>query len=343
MTSEELQDVLRCPLDGGELEPSSRELRCADGHRYPIVEGTPVMLHETMGATIELARASLGRARGGPGDPRAPELHLESVGVSEEQKELAATRARRGQLDIDPVVDVLVAATNGALYRGCVGRLARYPIPRLRWDVAPGRLLDLGCSWGRWSVAAARLGHSVVGLDPSLGAVLAARRVCGQLGVEARFVVGDARFLPFAPGSFDRVHSYSVLQHLSERDVRQVVLAVARVLRRGGASHIQMANGAGLRSLQHQLRRGFREARDFEVRYRSLAALQALFGEAIGPTTVSVDGFFGLGVQPTDLDLLGRRGKGLVAASELLRRLSARFPALVQVADSVYLTSFREG
>ena len=41
---------------------------------------------------------------------------------------------------------------------------------------AGSRLLDLGSSWGRWSIAAARKGYSVVGLDPSLGAVLAARR-----------------------------------------------------------------------------------------------------------------------------------------------------------------------
>ena len=37
------------------------------------------------------------------------------------------------------------------------------------------RLLDIGCSWGRWSLAAAARGYDAVGIDPSLGAIMAAR------------------------------------------------------------------------------------------------------------------------------------------------------------------------
>ena len=59
-----------------------------------------------------------------------------------------------------------------------------------------------------------------MGIDPSLDAVLAARRVSRQLGVEASFVVGDARFLPFANDSFDTVFCYSVLQHFSKENAK---------------------------------------------------------------------------------------------------------------------------
>ena len=63
----------------------------------------------------------------------------------------------------------------------------------------------------------------MVGIDPSLKGVLAARRVSRQLGVEGHFLVADGRFLPFAPRLLSRVFSYSVLQHLSKDNV-QIVL-----------------------------------------------------------------------------------------------------------------------
>ena len=90
-------------------------------------------------------------------------------------------------------------ATNGLLYRHLVGKLTRAPIPILSLPEGAGRiLLDVGCSWGRWSIAGAQQGYLAVGIDPSLGAVLAAKRLAGRFGLQAAFVVGDATALPFA-------------------------------------------------------------------------------------------------------------------------------------------------
>ena len=50
--------------------------------------------------------------------------------------------------------------------------------------------------------------------------MLAARRICRELGVDVQFVVGDARHLPFANSVFDITFSYSVLQHFPKEDVR---------------------------------------------------------------------------------------------------------------------------
>jgi ubiquinone/menaquinone biosynthesis C-methylase UbiE len=106
-------------------------------------------------------------------------------------------------------------------------------------------LLDLGCGWGRWTLTAAQHGYRVIGLDWSLGAVMAARRVAEQLGVEASFVVGDVRCLPLADASCDAVFSYSVFQHLSRRDAFEAVDEVARVLRPRGVSRIELASAGG--------------------------------------------------------------------------------------------------
>ena len=111
-------------------------------------------------------------------------------------------------MSIDPLVAKYLVKTHGNLYRGV--HLTRYPIPAFPLR-GPGRLLDIGSNWGRWTVAAARAGFTATGIDPKAKAIDAARRVAEQLGVEAEYVVGDARALPFEDGSFDAVHSYSVL------------------------------------------------------------------------------------------------------------------------------------
>src|SRR2546421_318531 len=115
---------LVCPRDHQVLREVDSQLVCPAAHRYPVVDGVPVML---------------------------------------------------------------------------LGELDSYPIPELRLPAGDGRrLIDVGCSWGRWSIAAARKGYRVVGIDPSLGAIIAARRVSESLGLPIRYVVGDARYLPFS-------------------------------------------------------------------------------------------------------------------------------------------------
>jgi len=132
--------------------------------------------------TIGIARASIERAQGGTGiiDQRAPEYYLESLGISDEEKKRLVELVTKRLGKIDPAVSMLIGATSGSAYAHILGdaSLGDYPIPKIQMPPSNGReLLDIGCSWGRWSISAARAGYSVVGLDPSLGAVMAARRV----------------------------------------------------------------------------------------------------------------------------------------------------------------------
>jgi SAM-dependent methyltransferase len=219
-----------------------------------------------------------------------------------------------------------------------------YPIPDLRLPPGEGRVfLEVGCNWGRWCVSAARRGYSVVGVDPSLDAIRAARHVAEQLGVDATYLVADARHLPFADASFDVVFSYSVFQHFAKDDALASFAEIGRVLQPGGRSLVQMANVWGARSLVNQAReRRFREPRDlFDVRYWSPRELRDAFARAVGPTELAVDGFLTLNPQPADLALLPRRYRALVRTSEALRRLSERVRPLTYAADSLYVRSER--
>jgi SAM-dependent methyltransferase/uncharacterized protein YbaR (Trm112 family) len=327
---------LRCPLDHGALRRDGDELRCSHEHAFPIVDGVPVMLCDDDDQTLWVTQASLEAARHAHERPSS-DLFVDTLGVTPAERAKILTLPRE---PIDPVVSMIIPATSGHLYVGRQGRFASYPIPELRLPDGQGKLfLEVGCNWGRWCVAAARKGYRVIGVDPSLGAVLAAKRVAAQLGVTADFVVADARRLPFEPQLFDVAFSYSVLQHFSRDNVGIALEQIARVLKPGGRSLVQMPNRLGIRCLYHQARRRFEEAQGFDVRYWRLADLESLFGRLLGPSTISVDGFFGLGIQSTDIEHMAPAHRLICHLSDALRRTSEHLPALVRVADSVYVTS----
>jgi SAM-dependent methyltransferase len=109
---------------------------------------------------------------------------------------------------------------------------------------AHGPVLELGCGTGRLSVPLARSGVHLVGIDRSAGMlarVAHARRVLQarrRRRARGRLVVvrGDIRALPFEPGTFAMaIAPYGVLQSLlRERDLRETIDAVQRVLKPGG-------------------------------------------------------------------------------------------------------------
>lgn len=61
-----------------------------------------------------------------------------------------------------------------------------------------GRVLDLGCGRGNWSVTLAKRGWEVTGVDLVPRALQAARRRSREAGVEARFLQGDITALRVA-------------------------------------------------------------------------------------------------------------------------------------------------
>jgi SAM-dependent methyltransferase/uncharacterized protein YbaR (Trm112 family) len=334
-------DNLTCPIDRTALRDDRGDLACAGGHRFPVEDGVPVMLREDVPQTISLADASLRRAKGQLRDERAPDLYLESLGISEDEKRGVLELAAHGA-GIDPVIAYLVAATNGLTYKHLIGGLTSYPIPEISLPAGHGRrLLDIGCSWGRWSVAAARKGYQAIGIDPSLGAVMAARRLARRLGIDNRYVVADARYLPFPDRSFDATYSYSVLQHMAPDDASAAIAEMGRVLSRGGVARVQMPTRFGIRCLYHQARRGFRQPAGFEVRYWTIPALRTVFGNAIGPAAVDVDCYFGIGLQASDVALLPPRMRRVVRASERLKQASRSLRPLVWAADSVFVEAVR--
>lgn len=308
-------DVLWCPKHDAGVRCADGRLVCDAEHEIPIENGVPVFTAQP---------------RREPKPLNMPPL---------------PTRTQPGA--VDEFVDDWIVNTNGNLYWRVRGRLPRYPIPT--WPARPadgsgGTLVDIGCSWGRWTIAAARAGYTTWGIDVHIDALWAAHRVAEELQVDSDFACCDAVGLPFRPGSIDFVFSYSVLQHLEKDTVRTVLKGIARILRPGGTCLVQLPNAFGAMSFLRQMRRGFREAAPgtFEMRYWKRNEIEQAFREAgFGEVHFGPEGFLLQNTQRDDSDLLSRAGAMAMRASRALRDSANRVPGLARVADSLWVEAIK--
>lgn len=112
-------------------------------------------------------------------------------------------------------------------------RLEEPVLKRLLGPVTGLRLLDAGCGTGRHAVELARRGAEVVGVDFSSGMLGRAIARAEKEGVTAELLAHDlAKPLPFLDGSFDRVISCLVLEHVKNLDA--FFAELGRVCRPGG-------------------------------------------------------------------------------------------------------------
>jgi SAM-dependent methyltransferase len=103
------------------------------------------------------------------------------------------------------------------------------------------RALDHGCGVGRLTVPLTRRFSNVVALDVSPSMLAEAGSNAKQLGAtNARFALADNE-LSNAPGEFDFVNSYMVLQHIRVRRGLRVLSGLMEKVRPGGGFHVHLS------------------------------------------------------------------------------------------------------
>ena len=101
--------------------------------------------------------------------------------------------------------------------------------------LTPGhRILDVACGGGRHSIALAKRGAVVTGIDLGPAAIHAARRRAKHAGVHVEWLHGDLRHLPF-DNVFDVVtFIFGCFTEMPRRDAEAMLQRIGRSLRRGG-------------------------------------------------------------------------------------------------------------
>jgi SAM-dependent methyltransferase len=103
---------------------------------------------------------------------------------------------------------------------------------RLAGPLAGLRVLDVGCGDGAYSLAAARRGAQVVGVDASRPMLTAARVRANEALLRVEFEHADAAALPFEEGRFDVALAVTVLCFVP--DPAAALREMSRVLAPGG-------------------------------------------------------------------------------------------------------------
>jgi len=108
-----------------------------------------------------------------------------------------------------------------------------------------GRLLDVGCGWGRIILPVAN-NVDAIALDISTSMLRLATIHAKQLHLELSAVVGDAAHLPFREETMNVLISYLVFQHLAKTTLNQALCETARVLKPNGTLFAYIPNKFGL-------------------------------------------------------------------------------------------------
>ncbi len=107
-------------------------------------------------------------------------------------------------------------------------------------DVAGKDVLEFGCGAAQWSVALARRGARMTGLDLSDEQLRHARALASREGVSVTLVQGSAEDTPFPDASFDVV--FCDHGAMTFADPQKAVPEAARLLRPGGLFAFNMAS-----------------------------------------------------------------------------------------------------
>jgi ubiquinone/menaquinone biosynthesis C-methylase UbiE len=110
-------------------------------------------------------------------------------------------------------------------------------------DLKPGRILDMGCGTGRWTLAMSSIFDEVVGIDLNRDRIRLANYVVERLGLEnVKFEERSILGLPYEDTSFDSIVCYGVV--VASDILEDALREMFRVLKPSGVAYVTL-NGGG--------------------------------------------------------------------------------------------------
>ena len=117
-------------------------------------------------------------------------------------------------------------------------RLSRDPLVRAPFEGL--RFLDIGCGGGLLTEPMARLGATIIGVDPSEKNIKTASVHAGEMGLAIDYRAGTAEDLAAAGEKFDVILNMEVIEHVT--DPRAFTATCASMLKPGGLMFVATLN-----------------------------------------------------------------------------------------------------
>lgn len=252
-------------------------------------------------------------------------------------------------------IEKILIGTNGLLYAN-IKNLKKYPIAKIPFkklnNNQSSNLLDIGCGWGRWTLDAAEKGYNSLGIDLSIDALIAAKKISEKLQItNCHFVCCDVIDLPLKKNTFDNIFSFSFLQHFSENNLKIILKNIANKMKDSSTFKTQMINKYSLRGLYNSFRIKYfqqtminkkiiekdRSEKNFDVRYFSKKKIDKIFKENFFIKKFDNYSFF-TQAQFTDYFILSRKAKFFLIISFIFNTISKYFSILNLVSDNFIYT-----
>lgn len=202
------------------------------------------------------AEAALGSLTLDP-DFRAPDYLVDGhVHIMPGGYTFDAEGVRQGAM-MDRGGAVYMLGRNGGFLNDGRGKSVLAHIYALYPDLAPTRILELGCGVGTslLPLAQAFPDAESIGLDVGASMLRYAHARASHLGVAAHFVQGDAEHAPFADAGFDLVFSAALMHETSAEAIGRILAESHRLLRPGGvAVHLEVPSRYDSLDLWGQIR-----------------------------------------------------------------------------------------
>ncbi len=208
-----------------------------------------------LAATVMVGAYLRGRRAEGP----APTTH----GTADERQELPPESAAPGPEHYTP--EYYAPAVQRYL-QGDGWSLARVRDIVRAAQFRPGeKVLDAGCGFGTVTVEGAKRGACITALDFSASSLATVRHLSHLLGLGGvQTIEASVTSLPFPDGSFGKVVSADLVEHLSPAQVHAFLHEAKRVLREDGRLVLYTPNGCSLSEKMAARRRRGEARRDAE-------------------------------------------------------------------------------
>lgn len=234
----------------------------------------------------------------------------------------------------------ILMSTSGFLYDK-VSDIIKYPIATIPFSKLyknkNEKLLDIGCGWGRWTISSAKKGYESVGIDISINSLIIAKKISEKLNLKnCNFICCDVLDLPFKENTFDKVFSFSFLQHFSQKNLETILKNIVNKMKASSTFKTQMVNKYAFRSVYNIFKKKFfkRETtKNFDVRYFSIRKLNKIFNQYFIIKKIENYSFF-TQAQTTDYNIMSLKSKFFLNMSKALNFIASYLKFLKYISDN---------